>query len=361
MAKNKTQRPLRLAFIGTGLVAGLQIDSLKLVPDIEVTALCDIDPKALAKTAEKTGLPASACYTDHKKMLKHAEYDAVSVCTPNGAHLACSVAASKAGAHVLVEKPMALNAGECRKMMAAADDAGKKLVVGFQFRYDPKTQYLRRQVEEGVLGDIVFGRVQALRRRGIPNWGVFGRKELQGGGPLIDIGVHILEMAHYTMGSPKPVAASGMTSTYLGNRKEATQTVCKWPGWDYKRYTVEDLAVGHIRFENGAVIHLEASFAGHFEKDAWDFQLMGTRGGCRWDKAQVFTDRHGYQVDESPGYLPDMDMFTTGFSAKLAQFADHCLNDTPAMVPAEHGLMVQQMLDGVYRSAERGGKEVAIR
>lgn len=361
MAKKQSKRPLRLAFIGTGLVAGLQIDALALVPRVEIVALCDIDPKALAKTAEKTGLPASACYTDHKQMLKHAEFDAVSVCTPNGAHAACAIAASKAGAHVLVEKPMAMNAGECRKMMAAAEKAGKKLVVGFQFRYDPRTQYLRRQVESGVLGEVVFGRVQALRRRGIPNWGVFGRKELQGGGPLIDIGVHILEMTHYTMGSPTPVAASGMTSTYLGNRKDATQTVCKWPGWDHKTYTVEDLAVGHIRFENGAVIHIETCFAGHIEKDVWDFQLMGTRGGCAWDKARVYTDRNGYQVDETPGFLPDMDMFAGGFTVKLAQFADHCLDGTPAVAPAEHGLMVQQMLDAVYRSAEQGGKEVAIR
>src|SRR4029077_7615282 len=131
----------------------------------------------------------------------------------------------------------AMNAAEGQKMLDAAKKNKKLLVIGFQYRYDVRSRILRKAVEDGFFGKILFVRVQALRRRGIPNWGVFGRKELQGGGPLIDIGVHVIEMAHYVMGSPKPIAASGNTWTYMGNKK--SDVVSQWPNWDYKTYTVE--------------------------------------------------------------------------------------------------------------------------
>ena len=126
-------------------------------------------------------------------------------------------------------------------MIEAAKKAKKKLVCGFQFRFHPATQFITRARDEGQFGNVMFMKCQALRRRGIPNWGVFGRKELQGGGPMIDIGVHVIEMAHYVMGSPRPVAASGNTWTYMGDKP--SQVVSMWPNWDYKTYTVEDLAM----------------------------------------------------------------------------------------------------------------------
>ena len=131
--------------------------------------------------------------------------------------------------------------------------------------------------------------MQALRRRGIPNWGVFGRKDLQGGGPLIDIGVHMLETAHYAMGAPKPVAACGSTYTYIGDKPSNVASV--WPNWDYETYTVEDLAVGHIRFANGAMLSIETSFAAHIEKGEWNFTLMGEKGGCQLGSTGFFPRR----------------------------------------------------------------------
>ena len=148
--------------------------------------------------------------------------------------------------------------------------------MGFQYRYHPNTDFLVRAREDGRFGNVMFVKCQALRRRGIPNWGVFGQKKLQGGGPMIDIGVHVIEMAHYVMGSPKPVAAAGNTWTYLGNKK--SDVVSQWPNWDYKTYTVEDLAIGQIRFDNGAILQIEASFAGHIEKDVWNFTRHGRQG-----------------------------------------------------------------------------------
>jgi predicted dehydrogenase len=173
---------------------------------------------------------------------------------------------------------------------------------------------------------------------------------------MIDIGVHVIEMAHYVMGSPKPVAATGNIWTYIGDKP--SDTVCPWPNWDWKTYTVEDLAIGHIRFENGAVMQVEAAFCAHIEKNIFNFQLMGTKGGANWDPAAVYTDAFGTMINAVPNYLPSAD-FGALFVAKLQNFVDGCLHDTPLEAPGEAGLAVQKILDGVYRSAE-AGKEVTI-
>ena len=241
-------------------------------------------------------------------------------------------------------------------MIDAADRNDRKLVIGFQHRFESRTRFLRNAVENGDLGKVLYGRVQALRRRGIPNWGVFGVKELQGGGPLIDIGVHVLETAHYTMGNPKPIAASGSTYTYLGDKP--SDVVSQWPNWNHKTYTVEDLAVGHIRFENGASLSIEASFAAHIEKDEWNFTLMGEKGGASWSPPQLFYDRNGHMVNVEPHWLPRGPQ-ADAFQMKMRNFVDHVLYDKESMAPGIHGLMVQKMLDALYASAEQG-HEVAI-
>jgi predicted dehydrogenase len=282
-------KKLRVGFIGAGGIAQSQMKHFKAAEDVELVAASDISDKALAKTKELYGVPQ--LYTDWKEMLKKEALDAVSVCTPNGAHAENTIAALKAGCHVMVEKPMAMDAGEGQEMVNAAKKAGKQLIIGFQWRFHPKVQFFRQQAKNGAFGKILFMRCQAIRRRGIPNWGVFGRKELQGGGPMIDIGVHIMECAHYIMGEPKPVAASGNTFRYLGDKP--SEVASMWPNWDYKTYTVEDLAVGQIRFDNGAIMQVEASFAAH-AKDAWNFAFMGEKGGGELDPLAVRTDKNNW-------------------------------------------------------------------
>jgi predicted dehydrogenase len=170
--------------------------------------------------------------------------------------------------------------------------------------------------------------------------------------------VHVIEMAHYVMGSPKPVAAAGNTWTYLGNKPSDISSM--WPNWDYKTYTVEDLAIGQIRFETGAILQIEASFAGHIEKDVWNFSLMGAKGGGNWDPPAVFTDRAGTMVNEVPGWISPKTDFGTLFEYKLRNFVDACLKNTPLRAPGEAGLAIQKILDGVYRAAD-AGKEVTIK
>ena len=348
-------KKLRVAIIGCGGIAQTHLKSYLSIPEVEIVAGVDIVPDRLKVMQEKWNV--KTVYADWRKMLKEVKPDAVDVCTPNGVHAQPVIDACNAGCHAITEKPMAMNPGECEKMIAAARKNKVKLSVGFQQRYHHNTQFLVRARDEGRFGNIMFVKCLALRRRGIPNWGVFGQKALQGGGPMIDIGVHVIEAAHYFMGSPRPVAASGNIWTYMGDKP--SQVVSQWPGWDHKTYTVEDLAIGQIRFENGAILQVESSFAAHIEKDVWNFTAMGDKGGCSWSPAAIFTDRAGTMTNTTPSWLPESG-FENLFVTKLGNWVHGCLDNTPLGAPGEAGLAVQKMLDGVYRSAA-AGKEVIIK
>lgn len=354
-------KKLRVAVIGCGGICQTHMTAYKQIPEVELVGFCDIKPERLKFMQETHGIKAEQCFLKWKEMLKTVKPDAVDICTPNGVHMAPAIDAANAGCHVMVEKPMAMNTAECEKMIAAAEKNNVKLAVGFQHRYNSKTDYLINAKKNGQFGNIMFVKCQALRRRGIPNWGVFGQKELQGGGPMIDIGVHVIEMAHYFMGSPKPVAAVGNCWTYLGDKKSDVMSM--WPNWDHKTYTVEDLAIGHIRFEDGSIMQIESSFAAHIDKDEWRFSAMGDKGGCCWDPLEIFTDQDGAMVHITPDYVaPDWKKdWTYLFVRKLQNWVDAILKGTELRASGQAGLDVQKILDSVYRSAEKGGKEVAIK
>ena len=343
---------LKVGMIGAGGIAGTHIGYLKKIPGVEVVAVCDVREEAAKNTATKFEIPH--IFSSYKDVIQLKEVDAVSVCTPNYFHAEPTIAALKAGKHVMVEKPMAMNAKEAKAMVDAAKKAKKILVIGFQFRYHPHAQVIKRAIDDGRIGKVLYCRCQALRRRGIPSWGVFGQKKLQGGGPMIDIGVHILEVADYLMGTPEAVAASGNCYTYIGNRKP--DTMCSWGPWDYKTYTVEDLAVGLIRFANGSTLVIEASFAAHLEKDVFSFTLMGERGGATFEPPQLFTDMSGTMFNLAAPVVPKSDMF----ELKMRDWVESIRTGKKPIAPGEHGLIVQKMLDGIYRSAEVG-REVPIR
>ncbi len=351
-------KKLRVAIIGCGGISQTHLHAYKNIPEVEIVAGVDILPERLDLMEETWGLPRSALFSDWKKMLKEIKPDAVDVCTPNGVHCAPVVDACLAGCHAIVEKPMAMDPKECEKMIAAAKKTGVKLSVGFQQRYRDSTAALIKARDNGQFGDILFVKVRALRRRGIPNWGVFGQKELQGGGPLIDIGVHIIEAAYEFMGCPKPVAASANTWTYLGDKPTTTRS--QWPNWDWKTYTVEDLAIGQIRFENGAIMQIESSFAAHIkESEEHNFTAMGTKGGCNWEDAEIYTDLNDLMVNAKPVFVGSQD-WDQLFQRKLQNWVNGCLKGTELDASGDDGLAVQKILDGLYRSAA-AGKEVAIK
>ena len=343
---------LRIGLIGSGGIGRHYINMFKKAGKAAVVAASDVSTGALAEVEKMDHTIVR--FTDYRKMLKEQKLDAVAVCTPNKLHLQPTLDALKAGLPVIVEKPMAMNAADAQKMCNAAKKAGKLLMIGFQWRFHPMAQLVRRSLDSGEMGKILYVRCQALRRRGIPSWGVFGRKDIQGGGPMIDIGVHILEMAHYMMGKPEPVSADGSCYTYIGN--QAPEALAPWGAWDHKTYTVEDLAVGMLRFKNGATLVIESSFAAHIEKDVFNVTVMGEKGGATFDPPMLFKDGLGHMLNITPTHLGETD----GFIKKIKHFIDCIQTGCPCEAPGEDGVAVQKMLDGIYKSAENS-KVAAIR
>jgi len=345
-------RTLKVGIIGCGGIAqGAHMPGYKKLPNVEMVACCDIDEKKAKEAADKFGI--GKVFTDYKQLLKIKEIEAVSVCTPNIAHKEPTLAALRAGKHVLVEKPMAMNATEASAMVAAARKHGRKLMVGLNNRWRADVQALKRFIDAGEMGEIYFAKAQCLRRRGIPGWGVFTQKDKQGGGPLVDLGVHIMDAVLYLMDFPKPTAVSGAAYTKFGTREGLVGLMGQW---DPKKYTVEDYSLGLVRFENQATMFVETSFAANIEKDIFDFTLLGTEGGCTLEPARIFSEKNKTLIDISPVFLQGR----STHDIEMQKFVECVLEDREPPVTGEQGLAVQKIMDAIYRSAELG-REVPIR
>jgi len=351
--KTSSQSKVKIGIIGCGGIAQNQhMPGYARLPDVEIVACCDVVKDSAKAAAEKFGV--AKVFNDYKKLLQIKDIDAVSVCTPNFLHKQPTVDALGAGKHVLVEKPLAMNGEEGQEMCDAAKAAGKQLMVGFNNRWRPEVQHVKKLIDAGQFGDIYYARAQALRRRGIPGWGVFGEKDKQGGGPLIDIGVHILDATLYLMGNPKPIAASGRTYTKFGKRDDVVGLMGQW---NTKTFTVEDFAVGLIRFDNGATAILESSFCANIgPTGVFTTALMGTKAGCDLLPLKIYTEENMQLYDVSPVSLPKVES-THGHNIKL--FVEAIKNNQPVPVPGEQGLAVTKILDAIYQS-EEANAEVAI-
>lgn len=349
-------KKLRIGIIGSGGIAqGCHMTGYASIPDLcEIVATCDVNEATAKAAAEKFNVPA--IYTDYKLMLEKEELDAVSVATPNKFHKDPTVFALNAGVNVLCEKPLGMNADECREMCAAARQSGKILQVGLQSRFNGPSRWLKTYIDGGNMGDITFARAQAIRRRGVPGWGVFINKELQGGGPLIDIGVHILDLTLFLMGYPKPVSATGKTWDQLG----------KTPGlyngmgdYDRSKFTVEDFAVGLIKFDNGAVVSLESTFMAN-GPDVFETQVYGTKAGAivkPYDDRgaiKVFTEENQLLMNIEPANVPHVQSAHTD---EVKAFVNAIINDLPSPVPGENGLILNAIFDAIYTSSETGEEQ----
>lgn len=348
-------KKLKIAFIACGNITREHIDALKEIPEAEIVAGCDIAPAALANFQARTGLPETACYTDWNKMIAEVAPDAVDICLPNHLHCRAALDAFAAGCHVYVEKPMAMNAKECELMIAAAKKAGKKLAVGFQQEYCPNTKVLVKAREEGFFGDFRYMRGLLLRRRGIPGYGVFYSREC-GGGPLMDIAVHLLDIMTYVVDRPE-LARVSATFCDIKGKEPCDVYSGAWGGWNHADYNVEDIAAVQINFKTGLVLQMATSYVNHMKEDVvYQFDVTGTKGGARWAAGQIpelFCDRFGAMMNVVPNLLaplgrPDM------FRNKLNNFVEGCRKDTPLLLSGEQGLYVQTILDAIFESAATG-------
>ncbi|MBT3193653.1 MAG: Gfo/Idh/MocA family oxidoreductase [Verrucomicrobia bacterium] len=341
---------LKCAVIGLGM-GRCHVGELHHHPDAEVVAVADLDASKFASVDEY--LPASAGrYEDPSELLRNEALDMVVVAVPNAFHKPLVTEALRSGVHVLCEKPMAMNASEAEAMLAVSREVGRRLMINFSFRFTPQAWQMKKEVDSGALGEIYFARTIWHRRRGLPGFGGwFGTKALSGGGALIDLGVHRLDLALWLMGNPKPTYVMASTYDHIGSAMAAAQD---------KHFDVEDLAVALIKFENGATLEVEASWAANIkERELMETRLMGTRGGLVQRnlnegyefEAELFLERNGSQFDMRP-HAPIPDAVSS-----IHHFVNCIVDDVPHTATAEEGVTVMKLLDAIYASAESGSPE----
>ena len=350
---------LRIGIIGcNGIARGKHLPSLKKMPEVELVAFCDIVESYAAATRDEYGTPDARVYVDYRDLLKDPTIDVVHVCTPNDTHAEITVAALEAGKHVMCEKPMAKTVQGAREMVAAARRTGKKLSIGYQNRFRSDSQYLHEICERGDLGDIYFAKAHAIRRRAVPTWGVFLDEEKQGGGPLIDIGTHALDLTLWMMNNYKPKVVLGTTHHQLGKMKNAANA---WGPWDPEQFTVEDSAFGFIVMQNGATIVLESSWAlNTLQTGEAKCTLCGTKGGADMeDGLRINGENLGRlfsQTIELEGKGVDFYDGNTesAADAEARLWIQSILENTEPIVKPEEALVVTEILDAIYESAKTG-------
>lgn len=350
---------LRIGIIGCGGIAnGKHMPALKKQKDVQLVAFCDIIEERAVKAAKDYGTPDAKTYTDYKELLKDKTIDVVHVCTPNKEHSFITIDALEAGKHVMCEKPMAKTYAEAKAMLDAAKRTGKKLTIGYQNRHTPQALYVKQACEEGVLGDIYYANAIALRRRAVPTWGVFLNEEEQGGGPLIDIGTHALDLTLWCMNNYKPKMVVGTKYRKLADQ---TQTANAWGDWDPKEFTVEDSAFGFVVMENGATIILQSSWALNIlDASEAAFRLCGTKAGADTvDGARINGVKYGRQYVEKPALNAGGVAFYDGTSASpsdldMAQWINAIRTDSDPCVLPEQALCVTRILEAIYTSSETG-------
>ena len=357
-------KKVRIAIIGTGGIAGAHIKAYENVAEAEIVAACDINETKLNLFCDRHGIPKENRYTSVDALLADNDrlaLDAADVCVWNCNHASCSIAALNAGLHVFCEKPMAYNTEQAIAMKEAADRNGKLLMVGFVMRFSDETNVAMDFIREGALGDIYYTKATYLRRHGNPG-GWFGDKSRSGGGPVIDLGVHVIDYNRYMMGLPKPVSVYAATGDKLGHRKDLKTTVA-WRPIDAKEddiCDVEDFGTALIRFDNGSVMLLETSYSLNIGAGTTKRELFGTKGGMVFEKdLKIYTEMSGYMVDITPSisYLKDS---KPDFVREMQHFVDCVRTGCECRAKAEDGIWVMKILDAIYESAKTG-HEVTIK
>lgn len=350
---------LKVGIIGCGGIANQKhLPALAGIEEVEVVAFCDIIEERAILSKNTYGTSDGRVYSDYKEMLEKEDLDIVHVCTPNSSHAEISIAAMEADNHVMCEKPMAKTAEEARAMIEASEKTGKKLTIGYQNRFRKDSQFLHAACADGELGEIYNAKAHAIRRRAVPTWGVFLDEEAQGGGPLIDIGTHALDLTLWMMDNYKPKYVVGKTYHKLSDKENAANA---FGSWDPKEFTVEDSAFGFIVMENGATIYLESSWALnsldvkeakttlHGTKAGADMNdgltINGEERGLQYDK-KIVLETGGVDFYDGSGDEPEI--------VEARAWIDSILYDKDVVVKPEEALVVTEILEAIYKSSKTG-------
>jgi predicted dehydrogenase len=345
------KRQIRIGIVGLG-VGRFHMQHYVKSSNAKLQALCDLNKELLKKTAAEFSVPQT--FTDFDEFLAKADIEAVTIAVPNYLHKPMAIAALRRGLHVLCEKPMALNTAQAVEMRKEAKASGRKFMIHFNYRFRPEHQHFKRLLESGKLGDVYYATAGWRRMRNIPGLGGwFGQKKLSGGGPLIDLGVHMLDLSRWLMGCPRALTVSASTFAHIAQPLARAQ---------HKAFDVEDLATALVRFDNGATLNLEVSWALNFEEREKIFlEMSATRGGLssichdyRDMTVSIYEEKNGTIVKSEPVRYPRKHIDAQ------AHFLDCILHDRQPSASADDGVEIMRILDAVYESAALG-REVAVR
>lgn len=335
---------LRIGMIGVGGIAqDRHIPTLLALGEkVKLTAVCDVNQERALEVAANFHIPHA--FSDYNALF--LEVDAVVICTPNKFHAEIAVAALEAGVHVLCEKPMAMTVTECEAMLDASKKSGKLLSVAYHYRHTEAAKVSKATLKSGEVGDPLVTRIQALRRRKVPGWGVFTNKELQGGGSLIDYGCHLIDLSLWLLGDPKPKEVMGTTYNRLS---KTPNQINEWGAFDHETFDVDDHVSGYITFEDGSSLLLECSWAANIKEDIMHLSISGTNGGLNVYPFELYQPRHGtFLTSEANAAHNEIE----AGQLQAANFVDSCLGYTELVVQPEQALEVSRIIEAIYQSSE---------
>lgn len=334
----------------------------------EIVACCDLIRERAEEAAKNYGAEGCKVFEDYHDLLREEEIEIVYVLTPNVSHCPITIDSFEAGKHVLCEKPMAASVEEAEKMMAAWKKSGKMFTIGYQNRFRPDCQTLKKLCEEGELGDIYYAQAHALRRRGVPTWGVFTDKSKQGGGPLIDIGTHSLDLTLWMMNNYEPKSVTGVTFEKLGNTLQVNEQGNGMGPWNPQDFEVEDAAFAFVTMKDGSLITIDASWIlNHTEERCASTYLCGTKAGAELTGVGGLNNKKLYlnkimankqvkiEANTAAGgvdYFPGKEVKNADVECKV--WLDAIEGKGELVVKPEQAFVVTKILDAVYKSAKTG-------
>lgn len=350
-------KKLRIGIVGLGFISTMHLEGYAKCSDVELVAFCDIIPERAQNAAVKFGVQDANVYIDYKEMITNEKLDAISVCTENNRHAEIAIDALNAGLHVFCEKPMAITGADADAMVASAIRNNRKLSVGYQLRFSSESQFLRSEVMTGRLGKIYYAEATTLRRRGVPTWGVFLNKEKQGGGPLVDIGTHLVDLTLWTMNDYSPVVSA------IGRTFDDLIPLAGFNNgghWDIDKFEVEDSSFGTVTLASGAMLVVKAAWACNIkEMNLNQTLLLGVNGG-----AELENDRltfNGESNDRLWQYTPEpLSSKESLYDREIAAWVKCLVEDTEPIVTCEQAAQVVKVLEAIYVSARNGGKAVSL-
>jgi predicted dehydrogenase len=351
-------KKLKVGVIGVGNIARYHMPGWAASEHAEVVASADVIDSTLQAWGKQYNL--SRLYSDPLDLIRDPEIDIVDICVPNRMHAPLAIAALDAGKHVMCEKPLAPTPDEIRDMIRARDRSGKLLMTAQHFRFNGASQAMKNEIALGTLGEIYHARSWMLRRNAMIPTPAFTKKALSGGGPTIDIGVHVLDLTLWLMGNPRPVAVSGVAQNKLSHIEGQFSVWRSGAMPPPQDFDVEDFAAAFVRFENGATLVLEVSWFLFHDTAGEDMQiwLYGTQGGAHWPRAEFLSSNYQTRQQYNRTLKLTKDALEP-HAQECVEFARAIAEGQPSPVPAEQSLQVISILDGIYRS-QKEGREVSL-